>query len=267
MPASKQHPKSSLLNTPFLICVLLLGGTAVGLGPLTRYLKIALTKLPIPLRTPLVRLDRAKLGPYQLRPDGVRILEEAIVNSLGTDMYIDWLLQDTDVKDRRSPLRYAHLFVTYYTGQPDPVPHTPDACYAGAGYRSKNPENIIVSVPTLGVSPQVPVRVISFEKSGVLNRDIMTVVYTFHCNGKFAETRTKVRMAVNDPLDKYAYFSKVEILFGSPGARPHYASREDTIVAAQKLLSYILPVLIEDHWPDWDALKGGESSDGELARK
>lgn len=255
MQPGSERASSRLLNAPFLICVFMLGTMAAGLGPVTRYMKIALRKDAIYLRAPLGTLEKAKLGPYQFRRSIA--LDEAVINSLGTEMYIDWLLVDSEVEDRRSPVRYAQLFVTYYTGQPDPVPHTPDACYKAGGYVTKEVDNVLLSVPNVSVS--VPVRVITFEKSSILNHDRLTVVYLFHCNGQFAARRDKVRLVVNDPFDRYAYFSKVEIVFGSPSAQPRYATRAESITAAERLLSYVLPVLLEKHWPDWEAVKNGET--------
>jgi hypothetical protein len=254
MQGGSDRAISRLFNAPFLTCVFLLGGTAAGLGPVTRYMKIALTKEAIEMRAPLGTFDKSRLGPYQFRR-GVA-LEEAILNSLGTEMYIDWLLEDSEVTDRRSPLRYVQLFVTYYTGQPDPVPHTPDVCYKAGGYTSTAVDNFVLSIPH--VEADVPIRVITFEKSSIQDRDRLTVIYLFHCNGQFAAKRNKVRWLVSRPSDRYAYFSKVEIVFGGPNSQPRYATREQSVTAAKRLFSHVLPVLLENHWPDWEVVKQGK---------
>jgi Protein of unknown function (DUF3485) len=266
MPPKSEPSSGTLFTTPFVISVLLLGVTALGLAPVTQRLQAALTKEAIALREPLSKLDKGGLGPYRFL--AAHTLDDNIVASLGTDQYIDWILEDTTYagKDRTNPLRFARLFVTYYTGQPDAVPHTPDVCMVGAGYTMDDANNITINVPGLADSPVVPVRALTFVKSGVFDADRMTVVYTFHTNGQFAETREGVRQAVNRPSDHHAYYSKVEVVFGSSDSRPPYPSREDAIKATEKLLGYALPMLVERHWPDWEAVKkqeAGERSDSD----
>jgi hypothetical protein len=71
-------------------------------------------------------------------------------------------------------------------------------------------------------------------------------LYTFHCNGEFAATRTGVRKLINDLSAVHAYFCKIEI--GFP-----YASREESIRGAERLLNGLLPALLRDHLPDFYA--------------
>jgi hypothetical protein len=41
------------------------------------------------------------------------------------------------------------------------------------------------------------------------------------------------------------------------------ASREQTVEGAKALFNVILPILVRDHWPDFDAAERGETaSDG-----
>ena len=261
MAGKHQGTVTSLLTAPFVISVAILGVTAVGLPWATHVMRIVLTKEAIRLRSPLPRLDKGGLGPYVFRDK--QDLDTAVVEALGTNEYIYWRLEDTSYgASSLDPRRFARLFVTYYTGRPDPVPHTPDVCMLGSGYTTEEKENIIFAVGSLADSAEVPVRVLTFVKSGVFDSDKMTVVYTFHCNGRFAETRNAVRRMVNNPLDRHAYYSKVEVVFGWHGARPRYPSRKDVIVAAEKLLSYVLPLLVEEHWPDWAAVKRAEAGAG-----
>jgi hypothetical protein len=84
-------------------------------------------------------------------------------------------------------------------------------------------------------------------------------VYTFHCNGDFIASRTGVRRRTTRLSDRYAYFSKVEVSFhGTTGTAP---TRKQTIAATRDLFEYLLPVLIEEHWPDWDARAGEPSGE------
>lgn len=233
--------------------MIVLGATAIGLPAVTRHMRLVLAKQAAPLRSPLAKLDKNALGPYRFA--SANVLDPAVVDALGTTDYIDWILEDTSQANRLSPLRYARLHVTYYTGQPDAVPHTPDVCLVGAGYEIVRSNNTVVRVPTLADSREVPVRMVTFVKSAIFGGDEMPIVYTFHCNGKFAATRERVRTAVNNPLDEYAYYSKIEVGFGWNMARPHFPSRDEALAATAKLFSYVLPLLIEKHWPDWEALQ------------
>lgn len=247
-----QAKKSVLISVPFAVCVVVLGATAIGLPAVTRQMRIALAKGAVPLRSSLAKLDKNALGPYRFA--SANVLDPAVVDALGTTDYIDWILEDTSCTDLSSPLRYARLHVTYYTGQPDAVPHTPDVCMVGAGYEIVRNENTTLQVSTVADSPDVPVRLVTFVKSAIFGADEMPIVYTFHCNGKFAATRERVRTAVNNPLDAYAYYSKIEVGFGWSMARPHFPPRDEALAATAKMFSYVLPLLIEKHWPDWNAL-------------
>jgi hypothetical protein len=175
------------------------------------------------------------------------ILEPVVVEALGTDQYLNWVLEDTSAPPN-DPLRYAQLFVTYDTGGQNLVPHTPDECRLGAGYEPAQPhENTDVKLSSLGSgSMEIPVRICTFVKTAVFNREEVTVVYTFHCNGEFAATRGGVRLLFNDPRDTHGYFSKIEISFPR-------ATREQSAQGAAQLLNRLLPVLMRDHWPDFAA--------------
>ena len=238
--------------------MIVLGATAIGLPAVSRHMRVALAKAAAPLRSPLAKLDKNALGPYRFV--SANVLDAAVVDALGTTEYIDWILEDTSHTNRSSPLRYARLHVTYYTGQPDAVPHTPDVCMVGAGYEIVRSGNTAVRVSTLAGSPEVPVRMVTFVKSAIFGADELPIVYTFHCNGKFAATRERVRTAVNNPLDEYAYYSKIEVGFGWNMARPHFPSQDEALAATAKLFSYVLPLLLENHWPDWKALKNATDS-------
>ena len=225
-------------------------------GPVAQHLRVVLRKEAVPLRKPLGELDKAALGEYRF--NGAHIIPAATLGPLGTTEYIDWRLIDTMVSRRRDPLRSVQCFVTFYTGKPDLVPHTPDACYLGHGYTKVEAEGLEFAIRGPNLRPlEVPVRAITFVKSDVFERATPTVVYTFHCNGKFVNTRTQVRAQLADPFDKGAYYCKVEVTFGAPKSRPRHPGRQESIAAAEKFLGRLLPVLLEEHLPDWEAVRQG----------
>lgn len=228
-----------------MIAVALLTMTAVLSGPVADCLHIREGKEPLPLRTPLGGLDDRAIHPYRVMARSV--LEPEIVDALGTDQYLSWALEDTRVP-AADPLRFAHLFVTYYSGGRSLAPHRPDLCYLGAGYEPERAhENIDLDLPAVNDSLRpVPVRVCTFVKTAIRDRDKESVVYTFFANGRFAATSYGVRRLTSGLTNRYAFYSKVEIKFQG-------ATREQCVEGARKLYNVVLPLLVERHWPDYEA--------------
>lgn len=236
-PASP--PPQRLLTPPFVVAVLLLGTAAILAGPVAARLNLTQGKKALPLKTPLSSLDPTRLHPFTLvKAQG---LDPEVVEALGTDRYIAWLLEDTSVT-ADSPVRFANLFVTYYSGGVNLVPHTPDVCYLGSGYNpTQTHENNQAQLPSLDAT--VPIRVCSFVKTAIFNSDETTVVYTFYCNGRFVNTRTGVRILINDPKKTHAYFAKIEVSFPR-------ADRKSAVEGARRLFDKVLPILVREHFPD-----------------
>ncbi len=232
-------PRQRLLTLPFVVAVLLLGAAAILAGPVAARLDLTQGKKALPLRAPLSSLDPTRLDPYTV----VRAqrLGPEMVEALGTDRYIAWRLEDTSAA-ADSPIRIGDLFVTYYSGGVDLVPHTPDVCYLGSGYNPKGAhENKQIQMPSVGAT--VPIRVCSFVKTAIFNSDETTVVYTFYCNGRFVNTRTGVRILINDPRKTHSYFAKIEVSFPR-------ADRKSAVEGARKLFDKVLPILVREHFPD-----------------
>lgn len=229
---------------PFLVSATLLTIAAVLSGPVANWMQIKHNKQALPLKAPLSTLEERAIAPYRV----VRrqILEPMVVDALGTDQYLSWVLEDTSVPEG-NPVRNVHLFVTYYSGGPGLVPHTPDVCFIGSGYQpAQRHENREIDVSELGSrSWTVPVRICTFVRTQVFDSQEMSVVYTFNCNGRFVATRNGVRILINSPMNTYAYFSKVEVSFPR-------ATRAESVEGARKLLSHVLPILTEHHWPDFE---------------
>jgi hypothetical protein len=233
-----------LLTPHFILAVILLGAAAVLAGPISQMMDLKQDKRPLALRKPLAGIETSKLSPYRVVQRYT--LEPTVVDALGTDQYLHWRLEDTSVSPG-DPLRHASLFITYYTGGRNLVPHTPDECYLGSGYQpAEAHENRDLELHPRGKDKSdLPVRVCSFVRTAVFNREEVTVVYTFAANGAFAATRDRVRFIINDPRATYAYFSKVEVHFPN-------ASREESVRGAAKLYEKLVPVLVDEHLPDFD---------------
>lgn len=233
------------MTAPFLVAVFLLFVAWIFAGPLAGYWNIKQSKERLSLKRPLNALDPGLLAPY--RVVNRVVLESVVEEALGTGDYVQWMLENPQLPPS-DPLRFVQLFVTYYSGGHNLVPHTPDVCYLGAGYQPTQPhESIELDVPIAEVADgKLPVRVLTFGKTAVFDREEQSVVYTFNCNGRFVNTRTAVRVLINDLTNTYAYFSKIEISFPR-------ATREQCIDGAAKLFARVVPVLLRDHFPDFEA--------------
>ncbi len=237
--------KGQWVTGPFVTAVVLLGAASILAGPVAKWLDMSREKAPLGLAKPLGALDDRALGPFRVLERNS--LEPTVVEALGTDQYLNWMVEDTSVPVGDA-LRFAHLFITYDTGGHNLVPHTPDECRLGAGYQpSQAHDNVEVRLPRLsGFGESIPMRVCTFMKTAVFSRDQVSVVYTFFCNGRFVATRNGVRLLINDPTRRHAFFSKIEVSYPR-------ASREQTVQGAVKLFDYLLPALMKDHFPDFEA--------------
>ena len=216
---------------------------------------IQFRKKAAPLRRPLTDLNKKALYPYEFV--SAQSIAPEVIDSLGTDQYLDWILIDKSIADNQSPVKRARLFITYYTGQPDQVPHVPDVCYQGGGFTQQ-----AASDETLDLSPAypaVPVRVLEFEKNTRMGVSHPTIMYTFAVNGTFAAERMAVRQIINRPWEQYSYFSKIEIQFDSMSGQP--ANRQQALDATRKLFQVLFQELASSHWPDWAALHQKSSTD------
>lgn len=245
-PDNPVTPRSAGFWTrPFVVAFVTLSLAAVLAGPVATRLDLHHSKAAMPLRKPLGELGETQISPYRVVQR--HTLDAEVVGALGTDQYLNWTLEDPSV-EANSPVRYGHLFVTYDTGGENLVPHVPDECRLGAGYQPaqahENREIVVPRVPRFGTA--LPVRVCSFVKTAVFNRDEVSVVYTFFCNGEYTANRNGVRLLINDPRNRHSFFSKVEVSFPA-------ANRNQNVQAAGKLFDRLLPVLMKEHYPDFAA--------------
>ena len=241
----------------FVVCATLLAVSAATKSVVIQTLGIQLTKLPIPLKKPLDQMDAKKLTPYEVQ-DKQTITNRDILESLGTEQYLQWNLEDKNAP-AGSPTRYCSLFITYYTGNPDMVPHVPDECYVGGGNNRLKGEALTVDVTWPGREKPVPIALQSVlfsrkEENVLPMENQFSVQYLFKANGEFCGSRTETRTVLGrNFLGKYSYFAKIEWQFyGSDYTGRIYPTQEQVLQSSQKLLSILLPVLEEDHWPDWE---------------
>jgi hypothetical protein len=250
------------LKPSFVVCAAVLAVAASSKEYTIRQLGIHFIKYPLELKAPLDKLNERKLSPYTVI-NKARITNRDVLDSLGTEEYLQWELENPDVP-KDSPTRYCSLFITYYTGNPDMVPHVPDECYVGGGNRRLSGEIIqipldLTAMETTGREIPNPLgaQSIVFSQTGkgpmAIEKE-MRVQYFFKANGKYASSRTETRSLLGrNFFSRYSYFCKVEWKFyGMDYTGVVYPDRERTIEASGKLLSIVLPILEADHWPDWD---------------
>jgi len=264
VPAPLTVLKASFGNVGFVICTIMLIAFAAIFQFITYRKGIVITKLPVPLRSPLDRMDKSKLAPYKFLKS--ETIASEVVDELGTEEYIQWSLQDTSAEVANKPESLIHLFVTYYTGTPDQVPHVPEVCYLGSGYKVKDSEYIEIPIPSLGEDFSIQMQVLEFDKSTLLGQESRVVMYTFNANGQFAAGPYAVRSIIGNPSVKHAYFSKLELTFGNREAMPN---KEKSIEAGKRFLQTVVPVLVREHWPDWEAVLAEEKmqdSSSEVAK-
>ncbi len=235
----------------FLICVLVLGGGAVGMSMALNRLGIIMKKKPLPLRRSLELLDEGDLSPYRVVPPKLKIENKEILKALGTSDYIQWVLEDSE-EPAGSPVKRFLLFITYYR-LPDRVPHVPEECWTGGGYRKLRSEGITFEInDNVGFEASISAKYLVFgPKRASLWRDRERIpnLYFFKINGQYAGSREQARIALNKNLfGESSYFCKVELVFNRSSAVP---SKDAAVKASEKLLAVILPILERDHWPEW----------------
>lgn len=216
-------------------------------------------KEAVPLKRDLQLFDARKVGPRYVRHprnDSLEPLKQDVIDTLGTSDYLRIFLTDTR-KSPADPTSVAHVFVTYYTGQPDLVPHVPDICYHAGGYDPLGADNVDVPVRGVGASDdRVPVRVVRFRappSSHAPDGDEVAVLYFFEANGGYACTRDGVRWKLANPRARFAYYAKIEVTFTDSELR-RTAGQAGSLEALTPLLEAVLPVLHDEHF-NWDGAK------------
>jgi len=243
----KSNARAAYGQPAFLICAAVLALAGAGMSVAKKQLGLYLKKEPLPLLKPLDALEEAKLAPYLVTARR-EIGNEEILVALGTDDYIQWVLEDA-CEPANSPVRSVLLFITYYK-LPDRVPHVPEECYTGGGYQRLATDAVTFAIDGRGGRRNIGGRYLLFgASSGGLWRtgNRFPVLYLFRVNGAYAGSRDEARIALNRNIfGKYSYFSKIELVFNQGFTAPAQA---EAVQACEKLLAVILPVLEQEHWP------------------
>ncbi len=226
---------------PLAAALAVLGTAGLYLEYAKRNNMLYITKRAAPLKAELTELRRDSLRPLVLR-ESTRIPEEGELE-LGTRAYIQWALEDPGAAEGTWQ-RNVNLFITYYTGNPDQVPHVPDECYYQGGFALA--DDTVVRLPLGDTDRTAPTRRLIFDSPQA--RDARIVVYYFFVvNGDFYSDRNEVRTRMIRPTEKYLYYSKIELAFRM---RASQEVGPEMDAAAARLLGRLIPTLLGDHLPD-----------------
>src|SRR6202035_1715522 len=150
---------------------------------------------------------------------------------------------------RENPDAVVNLAVTYYTGKADTVAHIPERCYVADGYEASEWEYARWDVNS-GKSKlpdgQVEVKFINFEDQTGISQTTKSVAYFFHCNGAYQSDPLRVRASLQNLLERYGYYAKVELMTTE-------SDRERSAAVMKDFLRSALPE-IEKTLPDWNSL-------------
>ncbi len=249
------------LQPAFVICVVVLALSGVAMS------KFDIEQEPWLLKKSLTLLEREDLGPYVIASKQ-EIENKDVLKNLGTEDYIQWVLEDTEASFD-SPTRKVMLFVTYYA-LADRVPHVPEECYVGAGHQLLASDEMKFTIEGPGGEQEVPGRALVFQKTSSdfwSGGEKFSAFYLFSVNGIYAASRESVRFALNrNMFSRHSYFSKVEWSFYASSGVKSYLEKEEAKRAGEKLLAVILPILETKYWPAEEQTAGEKHSQGGLER-
>ena len=239
------------LEPAFLICAGILAAEVIGMAGVQKVFGLYLKKEPLLLKKPLDSLDESGLGNYKVQKLKIQI--EDVIRTLGTEKYIQWLLEDTNA-GADSPVRFCMLFITYYD-LPDIVPHVPEECYIGGDNEILDSEGMELAVSGENLENKVLVKYLLFRgREGQFQAEVkFPVFYLFNTNGAYTNSREGTRIELNKNIfSKYSYFSKVEWKFFNSNqfSMTAYPGKEESVEASKRLLGVILPKLESKYWPD-----------------
>lgn len=278
---------SRMLRAPYLLPLVLMVGSSVGMGVAISAYGIHLKKKPI--YAPDGKLV-SSLPPETLnwkRVGSDKVSSPEIVEVLGTENYLSrTYVRKDSLASRKIEIE---LHVAYYTGMIDTVPHVPDRCFVGSGMvmtrggvrvpmklddskwskeEDVPPElaghiwytNLVnqfgaragrVRLPR---DPQnIELRVSEFAADGLPGVPKGTKLYAgffFIANGGTTPEAESVRLLAFDLKDEYAYYCKVQFTSADVG------SPEELAEQSASLLNDIMPDLMQCV-PDWVEVQRG----------
>ena len=224
------------LRPGFLIVVVLLGISAVGLNSAVALMKLHFLKVAVPLKQELTTVPDTLGDWVQVSTD--EPLDKETQDILATDKYIfrDYVnakqvpaaaLRQFDGQtslerkrlaaglQQQYPQAVLSFAVTYYTGKVDTVAHIPERCYVADGYQPTDSTETVswdMGPGRLGKLPgdpqKIDVRYLSFQDQTNAGRQTKRVAYFFFVNGHYESDSLRVRQALENLRATHAFYSK-----------------------------------------------------------
>src|SRR5262249_29019327 len=207
---------------------------------------LQIVKKQAPLRKPLDQLTLGADSPYRLSLQPA--LSGDMEHELGTHDYAGWRVEDSRASEQ-DPSRHGAVFVTYYTGKPDQVPHVAEECLQQGGMQLVEDNRITMEIPELGAGERGTVRMRSLLFRRPHDVEGQRVFYFFSCNGDFYDNRDSVRTRMMNFREQSLYYSKVDLSFSVDLRREPKAELTEK---AREYFRVFIPLLAREHWPDWN---------------
>jgi len=211
---------------------------------------LQLIKGPLPIRKPLAQFDREALGRY--RVVSVDRLKPEIVEELGTEEYLEWMVRHRGSRDTEW-LTGIGLSVSYYTGKQDQIPHVPEECYVQGAFTIVGDETVEGALDGLGRT--IPIRRLKFAPPKPTGMNTY-VYYTICVNGDYYAGRTWARARMADSSESHLYYAKIQVAFR--GGSDDVLGEMDE--KACELLDLMLAELVERHFPPQGSERGGTAN-------
>lgn len=172
-------------------------------------------------------------------PADHRRLPERRSNWYGARIYVN------EDAMRGSPFSYWQLYVYYYTGIRDSVPHVGEICIRAGGGNILSAENVTFETPA--DLPEAWANSVTFRR---IYADVVAddgskkkwvEYYVFSVNGAPSTDRRWTRYALMSPLVRHCYFSKIQ--FSPLRGEPKDIAEADQ--AAQDFVTHVLPEVLK----------------------
>lgn len=232
----------TIADRRFAIGVIVAAVLAITVEPFAVSVGAQIAKVAVPVRKPIRQLDMDVLTGFRF----VELVDPELKVSAESHEFFEGRFIPTDADIRDSAVAY--LLVHYYTsdGSPPKVPHTPEICYGQAGNQvtEMGSTSIPLDLPGSGAVDVAAKYVRMTNPNEPDNKDIC-VMYVFCVNGEFLDDREKARLILALPWNRAEYFAKIECVTNVPGPD----RLDDAIKANARMLSHVIPELLDKHFP------------------
>lgn len=282
-PKTKPEPMQLELKKPATaVLLVVLFGSAIGMGWAIKYYQFHLDKLPIyaPDKRAVATLPVETDSWVQVGTD--KIVSAEVLEELGTSNYVTRTYKQKNPAPGEDP-QYIELHAAYYTDQIDTVPHVPERCFTGGGMvqsggsveiplnlnqdkwaidQEASTDNITIYTDRTstrwsdgrGKRVRLPAGIenAKLRASTYLNPGDQELYagYFFIANGGVASSAEQVRMLAFNLENDYAFYMKVQFTTATAD------NREQFVAVSSELLSEVLADIMLCA-PDWVEVQAG----------